>query len=122
MPHEVPVAKDSRQATKKMITGRKFARLAAAPLMRSATKYFAPISEVMFFSEVAKVRIRIEGTIARKPLGTLSIVLLKSTTLRRLRKTIVNTSAIRPPHGSPTVASVSAKASTKDLPSKMPPT
>ena len=66
VPQEVPVANARTQATTKMTAGRKFAS-PAAPDIRSPTKYFAPSTVVIFLRPVAKVRIRIAGTIAMKP-------------------------------------------------------
>ena len=119
VPHDVPVAKEIPQATRKIIAGRKDCRLPAALPITSEIKGFAPRTAVMFLRDVANVRIRIAGTIAINPLGMHSIASLIVITLRRQRKMIVKTSAIILPHGRPTVASVSEKAEMKKQFSQM---
>ena len=122
VPQEVPVANARRHATTNMIAGRKLARPAAAPFITPPTYSAAPKSPVIFLSVVAKVRISIAGTMAIKPFGIHSIASLKVTTRLAMRYIIATISAIIPPHGSPTVASVFAKALTKLSPLQNPPT
>ena len=83
VPQEVPVAKLRAQATRKMTAGRKANRPAAAYSITPATKYLAPSRPVMFFRPVARVRIRIGGTMAMKPWGTHCMASLKLSTRRR---------------------------------------
>ena len=76
VPHDVPVEKESTQATRKIIAGRKLARPAAAEFIRPSTYSAAPKSPVIFLRAVAKVRIKIAGTIALKPFGIQAIASL----------------------------------------------
>ena len=69
VPQDVPVANASTQATTKIIAGRKLARPAAAESIRLPTNTSAPNMPVIFFKEVARVRIKMAGTIAMKPFG-----------------------------------------------------
>ena len=62
-----------------MIAGRKFWKSPATLVITSATNGFAPRTAVMFLSDVAKVRMRIAGTMAMKPLGIHSIASLNET-------------------------------------------
>ena len=66
VPHEVPVAKAIRHATIKMIAGKKEVKLPAFCIMLLTN---ASLSKrlVVFFSALAKVKIRMAGTIAIKP-------------------------------------------------------
>ena len=66
VPQEVPVANARNAATTKMIAGRKLARPAAAESIKPPTNTSAPSMPVMFLSAVAKVRIKMAGTIALK--------------------------------------------------------
>ena len=61
----------------------------------------------------ASVRMRIGEIMATKPLGTHSMACWKVMTLRATRYTTVRTSAMMPPQGRPTNASVLPKAPTK---------
>ena len=85
VPHDVPVEKARTQATKKIIAGKKFARPAAAESISAPTKSAAPKRPVIFLRDVAKVRIKIAGTIATKPFGIESIASLKVITLLAMR-------------------------------------
>ena len=85
VPHDVPVENESTQATRNIIAGRKLARPAAAEFIRTRTYSAAPRSEVIFLSAVAKVRIKIAGTIALKPLGMQAIASLNVTTRLAIR-------------------------------------
>ena len=67
VPHDVPVEKESTQATRNIIAGKKKPSAAACPLIKFAIKYLAPMIDVIFLRAVAKVRISIAGTIAINP-------------------------------------------------------
>ena len=83
-PQEVPVEKAMPQAMMKMMAGRKFC--SAPALARAAlTNSSEPSRPVMFFKEVAMVRMRMAGTIATKPPGMHSIAPWKVTCLRAIR-------------------------------------
>ncbi len=82
VPQLVPVAKDRKQAIRKMMAGRKAAKPPALPLTTASTNSFAPRESVMAFRLQAKVRIRIAGTMALKPSGMLSVICLKVRTRR----------------------------------------
>ena len=82
VPQEVPVAKASRQPTRKIMAGRKFSRPLAWLYTRSATYTSAPRLSVMAFKVQAKVRIRMAGTMALKPSGIQAMQSWKSRTRR----------------------------------------
>lgn len=82
VPQEVPVEKARKQPTRKIMAGRKFIREPALWFMISATNTAAPRLSVIAFNVHAKVRIRIAGTIALKPLGRHSMHSWKFKTLR----------------------------------------
>ena len=67
VPQDVPVEKARKQATRNIIAGRKFARPAAADFISISTYSAAPSRPVIFLRAVAKVKIKIAGTIALKP-------------------------------------------------------
>ena len=73
VPQDVPVAKASSAATRKMIIGRKPCIAFAEPATRSATKTFAPSRFVMPDKVHAIVRIRIGAIMERKPSGIHSV-------------------------------------------------
>ena len=81
VPHDVPVAKAIPQATKKMIAGKKlsrpltFAKVASTNLEESKRP-------VMFLRLVARVSIKMAGTIAIKPFGMQAMASLKVTKRR----------------------------------------
>ena len=68
VPQEVPVEKARNTATRKMIAGRKLVS-APAPCMTDCTNSSEPSMLVMPLRVVAKVRIKMGGTMAAKPLG-----------------------------------------------------
>ena len=119
VPQDVPVEKERKQATKKIMAGKKFIRPAAELFIISPTYTFAPSNPVAFLRAVANVRIRMAGTIALNPVGIASIHPLKETLRRIIRYTIVITSAIKAPQGKPIVASVSPKAEIMFIPAKV---
>ena len=82
VPQDVPVAKASTQATRKITAGKKEPNAAACPDMRLPTKYLAPSIVVIFLRAVAKVRIRIAGTICLKPSEKASVNCLMVMTFR----------------------------------------
>ena len=85
VPQEVPVEKLSRQATRKMMAGRKLKRDPAAVFITPATKYLPPRRPVMFFREVARHRMVMGGTMLINPLGMQAMASLKLITLRHSR-------------------------------------
>ena len=84
VPHEVPVAKARKIATRNTIAGKKSVRLSAPDLNKVLTKTSAPKSPVMPLNVQAKVKIKIAGTIALKPSG---IAVIHSSKVSTLRKT-----------------------------------
>ena len=84
VPQDVPVENAITQATIKMIAGKNTARL-DAPERRLSTNTSEPSPLVIFLSAVAKVRIRIAGTIATNPLGIEAIDSLNVIALRHIR-------------------------------------
>ena len=82
VPQEVPVENARKHATTKMIAGRKFIKDPALLCTVSATKTAAPRESVIAFKVHAKVRIRMAGTMALKPLGRHFIQSVKLKTLR----------------------------------------
>src|SRR5690606_10677620 len=83
VPQEVPVEKDIPTATAKTNAGRKTLKPAALPAKSPLTYSLAPRRLVIPLKVQAKVRIRIAGTIALKPLGKQSMHSSKVSTLRR---------------------------------------
>ena len=81
VPHDVPVENARKQATRKIIAGKKFASPAAADFISISTYSAAPSKPVIFLRAVANVKIKIAGTIALKPFGILSIASLNVITL-----------------------------------------
>ena len=77
VPQEVPVAKASPIAIKKINTGRKERAEPALLFTKAATNSFAPRLSVIAFKDHAKVKIKIAGTICLKPSGRQSIPSLK---------------------------------------------
>ena len=67
VPQEVPVENARKAAIKKNTTGRKLARSGAAIVIHSAINFWESSRVVIFLRDVARVRIRIAGTIAMKP-------------------------------------------------------
>ena len=112
VPQDVPVENAMKQAATKMIAGRKMLRPCAF-----ARAVLTNVSEsrrpVIFLRLVAIVRMRIAGTIAKKPFVMHSIASLKETRRLAMKYTIVKIRATRPPQGRPTVASVLENASIK---------
>ena len=76
VPHAVPVEKDNAAAIRKMTAGRNTAKCPAAAPTFVEIKTSALSNAVIFFNAVARVRIRIAGTMAMKPLGIQSIAAL----------------------------------------------
>ena len=77
VPQEVPVAKASPMAIRKINTGRKDNAEPALLFTITATNSFAPRLSVMAFKDQAKVKINMAGTICLKPSGRQSIPSLK---------------------------------------------
>ena len=121
VPQEVPVAKASRQPTRKIMAGRKFSRPLAWLYTRSATYTSAPRLSVMAFKVQAKVRIRMAGTMALKPSGIQAMQSWKSRTRRTWYRTRVIRRPKKLPRVSPRDALLSEKAVTKSTPEKNPP-
>ena len=85
VPHDVPVAKARKAATRKMIIGRNPCIDKAEPATNSATKILAPRRFVMPDKVHAMDNIRIGATMALKPSGIQSVNSLKDKTSRIMK-------------------------------------
>ena len=113
VPHDVPVAKASKAATMNIIAGSSICNSVALLATTLDTYCAAPSESVMLFRVHARVRIKMAGTMASKPLIK---QLIASSNFRVWRVTnivIVRISAASEPMTSPTEALLAANASTK---------
>ena len=115
VPQDVPVAKAKKAATIKMMAGKSCCSSAALLATTLDTYSAAPSESVILFNVQARVRIRMAGTIASKPLMRLLIASLKGNVLRLTNIMIVRIKAANEPITSPMEALLSAKASTKSI-------
>ena len=84
VPQLVPVAKASRQPTRKIMAGRITSIPPATERIASSTNTAAPSESVIAFSVHAKVRISIAGTMDLKPSGIHAMQSRNGSTLRTI--------------------------------------